>query len=65
MIPIRNATKEEVKSLIALSEHKAAKWLKDSVTGDTYYWPAEVYQHAEVAKALKIDSYTKGIAVDD
>jgi len=65
MIPVRNATKAELKALIDQSEHKAAKWLKDTATGDTYYWPAEAYQHAAVACALKIENYTKGIAVED
>ena len=65
MIPVRNATKAEVKALIAQSEHKAAKWLKDAVTGDMYHWPAEAYQHAAVASALKIEDYSKGIAVED
>lgn len=65
MIPLRNPTNEEVRALIAQSEHKAAKWLKDTVTGDIYYWPAEVYQHAAVAAAMKIADYTKGLAVDD
>lgn len=65
MIPVRNPTKQEVKALIEQSEHKAAKWLKDSATGDTYYWPAEIYQHAAVAAAMKIEDYTKGLAVDD
>lgn len=65
MIPVRNPSKDEIKALIAQSEHKAAKWLKDSATGDTYFWPAEIHQHAEVARALKIEDYTKGIAVDD
>ena len=65
MIPVRNPTKEEIKSLIDQSEHKAAKWLKDSATGDIYYWPAEIYQHMAVASALKIEDYTKGLAVDD
>ena len=65
MIPIRNATKEEVKALIDQSEHKAAKWLKDATTGDIYYWPAEIYQHAAVASAMKIADYTKGLATLD
>jgi hypothetical protein len=65
MIPVRNPTTAEVKAMIAESEHKAAKWLKDTSTGDIYYWPAEIYQHMAVAYALKINDYTKGLAVDD
>lgn len=65
MIPLRNPTTQEVKALIDQSEHRAAKWLKDSATGDIYYWPAEIYQHAMVASAMKIKDYTKGLAVDD
>jgi hypothetical protein len=44
---------------------RAAKWLKDSVTGDMYYWPAEIYQHAQVASAMKVVDYTKGLATLD
>lgn len=65
MIPLRNPTNQEIKALINQSANKAAKWLKDTATGDIYYWPAEIYQHAAVATALKIEDYTKGLAVDD
>ncbi len=65
MIPVRNPTPAEVKGMIDQSEHRAAKWLKDTSTGDTYYWPAEIYQHMAVAYALKIADFTKGLAVDD
>ena len=54
MIPLRNPTNQEIKALINQSANKAAKWLKDTATGDIYYWPAEIYQHAAVATALKI-----------
>lgn len=65
MLPIKNPTKEEIKEIIGQSEHKAAKWLKDTATGDMYYWPAEVYQHAAVAAAMKVADYTKGLATLD
>ena len=65
MLPIKNATKEEIQSLIAQSAHKAAKWLEDEATGDVFFWPAEAFQHAEVARAFKIEKYSKGIAVND
>lgn len=61
----KNPTKAEIKSVIAESAHTAAKWLKDSKTGDTYYWPAEQSQHAAVAEQYGIADYTKGIAVVD
>ncbi len=55
MLPVKNASKEEIKTLIGQSGHKAAKWLKDEATGDVFFWPAEAYQHAEVARAFKIE----------
>ena len=61
----KNPTKAAIVELIKASEHTAAKWLKDSGTGDMYYWPAEKYQHAHVAEYFGIKDYTKGIAVDD
>ena len=65
MLPIKNPTKDEIETIIGKSEHKAAKWLKDALTGDTYYWPAEIYQHAVVAAAMKVKTYDKGIATLD
>lgn len=61
----KNPTKTAIDELIKESEHTAAKWLKDSGTGDMYYWPAEKHQHAHVAAHFGIEEYTKGIAVND
>lgn len=61
----KNPPKAKIVELISKSEHTAAKWLKDSSNGDTYYWPAELYQHAHVAAQFGIEDYTKGLAVND
>ncbi len=61
----KNPTKAEIKAVIAESAHTAAKWLKGSKTGDTYYWRAEQSQRAAVAEQYGIADYTKGIAVVD
>ncbi len=61
----KNPPKEVIADLISKSEHTAAKWLKDSSTGDMYFWPAEKHQHAHVAAHFGIADYTKGIAVND
>lgn len=61
----KNPTKTETAAIVRASEHTAAKWLKDSATGDMYYWPAEKYQHAHVAQFYQVLDYTKGIATID
>jgi hypothetical protein len=43
----------------------AAKWIRHPSGDDIYYWPAGDTQHAEVARALMMDSFDKGIAVVD
>lgn len=54
-----------IKTIINLSEHKAAKWIKNTVTGKTYYWVAELAQHGRVAMIVGATDYTKGIAIAD
>jgi hypothetical protein len=54
-----------VKEVIAASEHKAAKWLKTLDGKDVWYWPAELEQHANIAKQVGVTEYTKGIATAD
>ena len=61
----KNPSKDKIAELIGMSEHTAAKWLKDSSNDDMYFWPAELYQHAHVAAQFGIANYTKGIAVND
>lgn len=61
----KNPTKAVIAGIIKASEHTAAKWLKDTATGDMYYWPAEKYQHAHVAAAFAVQDYSKGIATLD
>lgn len=63
MILCKNPSPQKINELFKQSKHNAAKWLKDSATGDIYYWPAEMEQHAIAAKMLHISKYTKGLAV--
>lgn len=65
MILLHNPTPETLERLIRESQHKAAKWIKDDETGETWYWPAEMSQHAKMAEHLGITKYTKGLAVID
>lgn len=60
-----NARKDRVKELCEMSAHNAAKWIKDSETGNVYYWPSDQATHAEMAESFKIKDYTKGIATPD
>lgn len=59
-----NPPPERLREIIASSAHKAAKWIK-SQDGSTWYWPAELAQHADVAKLVGVTEYTKGIAIAD
>lgn len=65
MIIACNPPDWKIRSIIESSKHKAAKWLKDSATGDTWYWAAEEFNHADIAEQFGITDYTKGIAVND
>jgi len=64
-LPARNPPAERIARIIEASHHEAAKWLKDAATGDVWFWPAEQSTHAEMAKALGVADYTKGIATRD
>lgn len=57
-----NARKDRVKELCNSSSHNAAKWIKDNETGDMYFCPEDQGFHAEMAAAVNVVSYTKGIA---
>ena len=66
MHPTQNPSEEQIKTLVALSKIKAAKWLKDRKNGDLWYWPADHFDtHAKIAKSLNINDYEKGVAVQD
>ncbi len=60
-----NPPKEGIKRIIDASQYKAAKWLRNEKTGETWYWPAEESTHADFAEFAGIDDYTKGIAVTE
>jgi hypothetical protein len=61
----KNPTDTAIRQIIAMSEHRAAKWLKNKDTGDIYYWPAEEAQHAEIAKLMQVTNWEKGVAIDE
>ena len=61
MRAVRNPSREVILLLINTSEEYAAKWIKDAVTGDLYFWRAEKFLHEDVAKALRCRDYTQGI----
>jgi hypothetical protein len=46
--------------LFAASEYDAVHWIRDSDTGETYYWPASDLSHKRMAKVLSVDKYDKG-----
>jgi hypothetical protein len=58
-----NPPPEGIIRIIEASKYNAAKWLKDSETGELWYWPAEDFTHADIAKQFGITEYTKGIAI--
>jgi hypothetical protein len=58
----RNCKPDAINRIIGASKHKAAKWLKDTKTGEIWYWPAEEFKHADIANQFGITEYTKGIA---
>lgn len=59
----RNPSPDEIQQLIANSSEKAARWLCDEDTGDIWYWASDVAFHRDVANVLRIDKYTKGLAI--
>lgn len=60
-----NPPPEGIRQIISKSAHLAAKWIKDSATGEIWYWPAEESQHAAVAAFVGISDYSKGIAITE
>ena len=52
--PVKNPSPAEIKDLLATSQHKAARRIRDPRTGDHWYWPFEQATHAEGAKVLGI-----------
>lgn len=60
---LKNPTPDEIAEIINSSEHKAAKWIKDTSTGDVWYWPAEVRFHRDAAASVGVEDYEKGMAV--
>lgn len=60
-----NPSEEEIKRIIASSEQRAAKWIKDKATGERWFWPAEAAQHKSIAASVGIEDYEKGIAVTE
>ena len=65
MILSHNPDSGEFAVIISRSEQKAAKWIKDTETGDVWAWPAEQAFHAKMAEILHVEKYDKGIAVND
>ena len=65
MQPDKNPSNERIKEIIFSSNERAAKWLKDTKTGDMYFWQAEKAFHRNIAEQLGIKEYEKGIAVND
>lgn len=62
MVVSKNPNEDKIRELCGKSEHNAAKWIKDTETGDFYYWPASDLQHVQMAKQLHIETFEKGIA---
>ena len=56
---------DKIKSLIHESKYKAAKWIKDVKTNETWYWSAENFNHSDIAEQLGISEYTKGISIQE
>lgn len=54
-------TPEQLATLMASSEHNAAKWIK--VAGKYIFWRPEDAQHAQVARMMHADHYEKGLTV--
>lgn len=57
-----NPNEEKIKEICALSSENAAKWIKNTDTGEMIFFPSDSAFHAEVAKAFHVKNYTKGIA---
>lgn len=63
MLLAKNPTDAKIREITERSTEKAAKWLRDTATGDRYFWEAEHAFHRDVAGWLGIKEYTKGLAV--
>lgn len=61
MLLYRNPTPEQLKTLMASSEHNAAKWIKSGRS--QFFWRPEDATHADVADMIGIHDYEKGLAV--
>lgn len=57
---LKNPTDAALKALIAEAPDNNVKWVKDSVTGDIYCWPAIYGYHQQVIEEQNIKEYTKG-----
>jgi hypothetical protein len=60
-----NPDAKHIAEICELSKQKSAKWIKNLDTGDMVYFPSDSAFHAEIANALHIKNYSKGIAIDD
>ncbi len=58
----KNPSDQRISELCSKSKSNAAKWIKDVETGDMYFCPEDQGFHAEMAAAVNVVSYTKGIA---
>ena len=54
-------TPEQLETLMASSEHNAAKWIK--FANRYIFWRPEEAQHAQVARMMRLDHYEKGLTV--
>ena len=62
LLPIRNPNNEQIKVIFSETENGSLNWLKDSINGDLYYWPADSswLSHKVMADSLSIHEYEKG-----
>ncbi|WP_109016540.1 hypothetical protein [Novimethylophilus kurashikiensis] len=56
-----NPDELKIREICGLSSQNAAKWIKCAKTGNMYFFPSDKAYHADVAFALHIEEYTKGI----
>ena len=52
--PSKNPSPEQIRDVIASSEHKMARRIQDPRNGDWHYWPFEDATHAEGAHRLAV-----------
>ncbi len=67
MLIANNPSANTLAKLCQESSYGAVKWIKDTETGETWAWPASNYQnfHADIAEALHIASFEKGLIVSE